>query len=146
MGSEYQIKFCLSSVGDGEVWRVLDREEEGGQFCLLTLLIGHGAHKRQGKTLSGAGGVSSPLGGPGAAREGAWADLRGLPWATPFRVGSEKEKGKDTRFECLADQTWLLAPPTSPVHLAPSQTPGPSGSLALPSVPPFSHWNTAYAQ
>lgn len=37
------------------------------------------------------GGTSSPLGRPGAAREGPGADLRGLPWATPFRVGSGRE-------------------------------------------------------
>lgn len=49
----------------------------------------------EGETLSG--GISSPLEGPGAAREGAWADLQGFfPWAIPFRVGSEKD-GKEGR-------------------------------------------------
>lgn len=97
-GSEYQTKLWLYSLGDGELWRVLDRKEEHGHLCLLNPVdkrsgLGLGAHKRQGRHL--VGGVSSPLGGPGAARVGAWADLLGFPWAIPFRVGSERERGKD---------------------------------------------------
>lgn len=82
----------------------------------------------RGKRRHLVGVVSSPLGGAGAAREGAWADLRGLPWAIPFRVGSVKENGKDTGFEWWPDQTRLLALPICPVHSSPG--PAPSGSLA----------------
>ena len=39
--------------------------------------------------------VSSPLGGPGAARVAVWPGLLDFPWAIPFRVGSERERGKD---------------------------------------------------
>jgi len=38
--------------------------------------------------------ISLPLGGPGAARVGACADLRGLPWANPLRVGSERRRNQ----------------------------------------------------
>ena len=40
-------------------------------------------------------GVSSPLGGPGAARVAVWPGLLDFPWAIPFRVGSERERRKD---------------------------------------------------
>lgn len=81
--------------------RVLNRKEENGQLCLLDPIdsrsgLGLGAHKSQRRHL--VGGVSSPLGGPGAARVGAWANLRGFPWAIPFRVGSERERGKNIRI------------------------------------------------
>lgn len=84
----------------------------------------------RGKRRLLVGVISSPLGGPGAARKGAWADLRGFPWAIPFRVGSVKEKRKDTGFEWWPDQTRLLALPRNPVHSGSSPSPVLSGSLA----------------
>lgn len=52
--------------------------------------------------------MSSPLGGPGAARVGAGADLRGLPWAFPFRVGSERRK--DAGICVVARLVLILGP------------------------------------
>lgn len=80
--------------------------------------------------------ISSPLGGPGAAREGAWADLLGFPWAIPFRVGSVKEKGKYTGFEWWSDQALGPAHKSSPLWILPK--PGPlrlTGSVLIGPAP-----------
>lgn len=65
--------------------RVEDGGPRGGLWELLPDVIS------RGRDLTWEEGGTpfrfKPLGGPGAARVGACADLRGLPWANPFRVG-----------------------------------------------------------
>lgn len=90
----------------------------------------------------GGGGVSSPLGGPGAAREGAWDDLRGFPWATPFRVGSGKERGKDVGIRVVARPHQAFGPSlnSSQFWLSTSQSRWLRPVIGLSRPGPTSRW------
>lgn len=67
-GSECQTKFSLYSMGDMELWRVLDREVSGKLYLLdfvcLRSGLSHGTHKTQGKTARDAAPHLSGAQGP----------------------------------------------------------------------------------
>lgn len=71
-GFEYQTKLSLYSVEEGELCRVLSVDSRHG--------LGHGAHKRQGKTHLLTSG--RPRGCPGRGRPG-----RGLDWPSRSSLG-----------------------------------------------------------
>lgn len=69
---------------------------------------------------------SRPLGGPGAARVGAWANLRGFPWAIPFRVG----------LELLGSPSPTLTVRARPLALSNATSPEPREKVTLRVPPP----------